>query len=169
MNGSTPWAAVLPDYRCFGCSPHNQHGLRLEFHRVGETLECRFTLDRRFESYPGMVHGGITGTICDEVMGNLIVMRDGRSAFTTGIRLRYLAPLFIDRPYLCVARAHQAGESRYDASAEVLDEAGDLLVTAAGSFMPVDMDRAREFMDLTDDESESVLAALVETNRQNGA
>ena len=36
-------------------------------------LQARFRLSRSFESYPGVVHGGLTGVICDEVMGNLIV------------------------------------------------------------------------------------------------
>ncbi|WP_040477674.1 PaaI family thioesterase [Longispora albida] len=151
----TPWAASLSDYRCFGCSPHNPHGLQLVFHEAGDALECTFQLGRTFESYPGMVHGGVIGTICDEVMGNLIVLREGRSAFTVGIRLRYLAPLSVGEEYRCVARVRPAGQL-YQGSAEVLDRDGTLLVTATGTFQPVDMDRAREHMHLTDTETEQL-------------
>jgi acyl-coenzyme A thioesterase PaaI-like protein len=170
----TPWSAALSDYRCFGCSPHNAHGLRLEFHAVDDALECRFRLGRTFESYPGMVHGGVIGTICDEVMGNLIVLRDGRSAFTVGIRLRYLAPLAVDVEYRCVGRIRPAGEL-FHGTAEVLDADGTLLVTASGTFQPVDMDRARRHMRLTDNESESLARSMAAattrhtTTEPNGA
>ena len=88
---AVPWT-VLPDYQCFGCSPHNPHGLELQFWTHPEGLESRFRLGRAFESYPGMVHGGVVGTVCDETMGNLLVLRAGRSAFTVSLRLRYRCP-----------------------------------------------------------------------------
>ncbi|MBX6390362.1 MAG: PaaI family thioesterase [Frankia sp.] len=98
-----PWA-VLDDYRCFGCSPHNPHGLRLRFALRPDGLVTRFRLDRGHESYPGVVHGGLIGVICDETMGNLIVLRLGLTAFTTAMRVRYLSSLSVGAEYRCVAR-----------------------------------------------------------------
>jgi acyl-coenzyme A thioesterase PaaI-like protein len=163
-----PWASALADYRCFGCSPHNPHGLRLTFLTYPDGLESRFCLDRTFESYPGVVHGGVISTVCDETMGNLIVLREGRSAFTVGLRLRFLSPLAIGQQYRCVAKLRADGHF-YHGSCEVLDDVGVLLVTATGTYQPVDMERAREHMHLTDQESESLRHSLSQSTQPNGA
>ncbi|KAA2252822.1 PaaI family thioesterase [Solihabitans fulvus] len=153
-----PWR-VLADYRCFGCSPHNDTGLRLTFRRTGDGISCRLTFDRAFESYPGVVHGGIVSTVCDEIMGNLLVLRTGLSVCTTTLRTRYVAPVLVGREYLCVARTQvrAADPSPYRAQAEVLLRNGTTAVTAVGQYLPMTTQQARSRMDLTDTES-----ALVE-------
>jgi acyl-coenzyme A thioesterase PaaI-like protein len=165
---TVPWT-VLPDYRCFGCSPRNPHGLQLRFWAHPDGLMSAFRPGRGFESYPGVVHGGVISTVCDETMGNLLVLRGGRSAFTVNLRLRYLSPLAVDREYHCVARMRtaQGDPELLHTAADVLDEHGTLLVTATGSYQPVSMQRAREHLILTDEE-----AALLETSlpgQPNGA
>jgi acyl-coenzyme A thioesterase PaaI-like protein len=133
-----PWAA-LTDYQCFGCSPHNPAGLRLVFEAHPAGVCSRFTLDRGFESYPGIVHGGLTGVICDETMGNLIVLRHRRPALTVSLRQRFVVPLLVDRPYTCVARLDREaeGERLYQASAEVLDADGEVCAMATATYQPV--------------------------------
>jgi acyl-coenzyme A thioesterase PaaI-like protein len=175
---AVPWAQALADYRCFGCSPHNADGLQLRFYAHPEGLESRFELGRTFESYPGVVHGGVISTVCDEAMGNLIVLQEGRSAFTTALRLRYLSPLAVGTEYRCIARLRpnpgrdaaagrdgtagpgSTANDSYQATAEILDAGGALLVTATGSYQPVDMERARRHIILTDQESELLLRSL---------
>jgi acyl-coenzyme A thioesterase PaaI-like protein len=166
-----PWG-VLPDYRCFGCSPHNEHGLRLSFQVYPDRLECRLQAGPEFESYPGVVHGGVTTAALDEIMGNLLVLRTGRSVFTTTLRLRYVSPLSVGEAYTCVARCDLApgtelpDDSRpVPASAEVLDAEGRLLVSATASYQPVTMAQARERMTMTEEEAGAVGRALAEFSR----
>nr|WP_230205003.1 hotdog domain-containing protein [Parafrankia elaeagni] len=177
----TPWA-VLDDYQCFGCSPHNPHGLRLRFRERPDGLAASFRLGRAHESYPGVVHGGLVGVICDETMGNLLVLRTGRPAFTTAMRVRYLAPMPVDVPHECRARittelpaADPPGtdppgtdvvasgpptggpptsglpaNGLISAEAEILNAAGDLVATARATYRPVDLDAARDRIQLSD-------------------
>ena len=161
-----PWR-VLPDYRCFGCSPHNEQGLRLTFEAIDDRLECRLQVDPAFESYPGVVHGGVTTAACDEVMGNLLVLRTGRSVFTTTLRMRYVSPLTVGVEYRCVARCvTEPGDGGpLTATAEVLDADGALLVSATGSYQAVSIEQARTRMSLTDEEAAAVGAALHEFSR----
>jgi acyl-coenzyme A thioesterase PaaI-like protein len=101
---------VLPGARsehsnCFGCSVKNMTGLALSMHQVEQDgLVCTFRLPERFESYPGVIHGGIVSTVLDEVMGNVIAVLDRKLCFTITLRVKYLSPLHTDEPYRCVAR-----------------------------------------------------------------
>lgn len=157
----TPWT-VLDDYQCFGCSPHNPHGLRLRFRQRPDGLAASFQLGRAHESYPGVVHGGLVGVICDETMGNLLVLRTGRPAFTTAMRVRYLAPMPVDVPHECRARittelpaadppgSDLPGNGLISAEADILNAAGDLVATARATYRPVDLDAARDRIQLSD-------------------
>lgn len=176
---AVPWA-VIPDYQCFGCSPRNAHGLRLQFWDHPDGLQTVFLAGRGFESYPGVVHGGLVSTVCDETMGNLLVLTDGRSAFTVGLRMRYLSPLAVGVEYRCVARRreNQPDPDLFYASAEVLDGDGAQMATATATYQPVSMDRARRHLVLTDHEADQLARALADPDagttvndphRSNGA
>ncbi len=155
-----PWA-VLDDYRCFGCSPRNGGGMRLEFETCAEGLRTRFTLGRSYESYPGVVHGGLSGVVCDETMGNLLVLAHGRSGFTTSMRLRYIAPLLVGRPYTCVARLGGAtGGGLFQATADIHDEAGAVMVSASAAYQPFTLDEARDRLILSDHDAALLTASL---------
>ncbi|MBW1598032.1 PaaI family thioesterase [Streptomyces sp. JJ38] len=159
-----PWR-VLPDYQCFGCSPANDKGLRLRFvHTADGGIECAFTFDRAFESYPGVVHGGMSTTICDEIMGNLLVLRLGVSVFTTSMRTRYVEPLAIGASYRCTASTEAvAGEAGpHHARAEITDAAGNAVVFATGAYQPVTEEQARKRMAMSEREARLVDEALAE-------
>lgn len=166
-----PWETLV-DHNCFGCSPKNPSGLRLRFSAHSDGLATRFRLGRAFESYPGVVHGGILSAICDETMGNLLVLRTGGSAFTVALRMRFVAPLKVDHEYSCVARLRPE-ESRMGlehTAAEVLGPTGRPMATATGIYKPVPMDRAREHLVLTDDAAGRLQGALSESSsKRNGA
>ncbi len=131
-----PWS-VLDDYRCFGCSPHNPHGIALAFDAHPEGLATTFRLGRSYESYPGVVHGGLLGVVADETMGNLIVVRTGLVAFTVSMRLRYVMPVSVGAEYTCVARLAAAGGPLTSATAEILDAEGGCVVTASATYRNV--------------------------------
>jgi acyl-coenzyme A thioesterase PaaI-like protein len=96
--------ASMKHSNCFGCSPNNASGLALSMQRIDEGLVSTFRVPKRFESYPGVVHGGVVSTVLDEVMGNVIAVLDQKLCFTITLRVKYLAPLHIDEVYHCVAK-----------------------------------------------------------------
>jgi acyl-coenzyme A thioesterase PaaI-like protein len=130
-----PWAGRA-DHHCFGCSPANPRGLALTFEQTGDQLGTEFVLDHQYESYPGVVHGGILGLICDETMGNLVVLRLGGPALTTSMRMRYLGVVSVGHRYRCTAQATPGTSGLFTARAEVLDEHGAPVATATAHYQP---------------------------------
>ncbi|MFI0816129.1 PaaI family thioesterase [Streptomyces sp. NPDC021098] len=130
-----PWSGRA-DHHCFGCAPANPRGLSLTFERTGDRLGTTFALDHHYESYPGVVHGGILGLICDETMGNLVVLRLGVPALTTSMRMRYLGVVAVGHRYRCVAEAAEATNGLITARADVLDEHGTPVATATAHYRP---------------------------------
>lgn len=158
-----PWR-VLDDYRCFGCSPHNPYGLALRFTEHPDGIVTLFTLGRAHESYPGVVHGGLLGVVCDETMGNLIVLRTGLVAFTVGMRMRYLEPVAVGRAYTCVAALGEtaAASNTIAARAEILDDAGALVAASTATYRRVPFFTARDRIALDDQQAQRLDAALAD-------
>lgn len=129
-----PWADRA-DAHCFGCSPANPVGLGLRFEPDGDGIVAEVCLDRRYESYPGVLHGGIVALVCDEVMGNLAVLRHGHAAVTTSMRMRYVGVVEIGGHYRCHAEI-AARDGSIHGRAEIRDAAGDVMATATATYRP---------------------------------
>jgi acyl-coenzyme A thioesterase PaaI-like protein len=166
---SPPWL-VLPDYQCFGCSPHNPTGLRLRFFEAadGDGLETPLAFGREHESYPGVVHGGIVATVCDEIMGNLLVLRTGVTHFTVTLRTRFLTPLAVGAAYRCVAtiRPGPGPAGQRQATAEVVDGGGATVASASGTYQPASADASREHLALSDSDRRLLDAAMSTVSTQ---
>jgi acyl-coenzyme A thioesterase PaaI-like protein len=128
-----PWR-TREDHRCFGCAPGNPHGLGLSFHHDGQTLWTELDLGHHYESYPGVVHGGIVALVCDETMGNLIVLRDGSPAVTTSLRMRYVGTVHVGHPHRVTASLTSETPTMVHAVADVTDARGDLVASATATY-----------------------------------
>jgi acyl-coenzyme A thioesterase PaaI-like protein len=108
------------------------------------------------------VHGGLVGAICDETMGNLIVLRRRRSALTVSMRQRFITPLTVGRPYVCVARltGEQEGQRLYHATADVLDEDGTVCATATATYQPFALADVTGLLTLSEQEVAALSSAL---------
>ena len=65
MNKQSVQELYAPASRCFGCGPSNPEGLQIASHREGEELVARFTTQPHHLAFPGMVNGGILGSLLD--------------------------------------------------------------------------------------------------------
>jgi acyl-coenzyme A thioesterase PaaI-like protein len=138
MSVTLPWR-TREDHRCFGCAPRNPHGLGLTFEQAGDALWTEFDLGHHYESYPGVVHGGIVALVCDETMGNLIVLRDGVPAVTTSMRMRYVGTVHVGLPHRVTATLTSvpttlSGPALIHAAADVTDVRGDLVASATATY-----------------------------------
>ena len=131
-----PWADRA-DSSCFGCAPDNPVGLGLRFRADGpDGLVTDVCLGTRYESYPGVVHGGLLALVCDEAMGNLAVLRTGQAAVTTTLRLRYLGTVHPGVAHRCHARVEGSapGPLRGHAELRRVDD-GTTVVVATAAYL----------------------------------
>ena len=54
-----------PNSICFGCGPANEDGLRIRSFRSESGLEMEFSPKAEHQAFPGMINGGIIGTLLD--------------------------------------------------------------------------------------------------------
>ena len=54
-----------PNSICFGCGPANERGLQINSFRIEGGLGLKFTPADEHQAFPGMVNGGIIGTLLD--------------------------------------------------------------------------------------------------------
>ena len=54
-----------PNNSCWGCGPANAEGLRIRSFPKGEEVVAEWTPEKRYEAFPGVLNGGIIGTLLD--------------------------------------------------------------------------------------------------------
>lgn len=88
---------------CFGCGQNNPIGLKLTFTRDGDTVRAEYTPDPFFQGWPGLLHGGITGTLLDEAMSH-VAYTTGHTCLTATVTTRIRQPIPLDQTLVVTAR-----------------------------------------------------------------
>ena len=65
MSNKAVQEEYAPNSICFGCGPANKEGLQIKSYRVDEGLEIEFESKERHQAFPGVVNGGLIGTLLD--------------------------------------------------------------------------------------------------------
>lgn len=103
---SLDWKPQPTSRMCFICGRENPVGLRLQFYEDVENqrLITPLNLSAQYQSYPGIVHGGILATILDEVSGRALnVGRDDEQFWVTAkLEMRYRRPTPTETPLTAV-------------------------------------------------------------------
>jgi len=107
------------DFNCFGCSPDNGNGLHLNFTIEDDSVVCEWQPEEHFEGWKGVVHGGITATIMDEIAGWYIFSVLGVACMTMNMNIRYEKPLYsrmgkIKAVAVCIEKNRRIATIRVD-------------------------------------------------------
>lgn len=130
---------TLEDHNCFGCGTLNAGGLHLRFYELPgeEGVWAPFTPTAAYEGYGGMIHGGIVGTLLDEVMA-WSLYRTGTWAVTATMSTRFRQPVEIGVPVRLVGTPLQDRGRLIDVRGEVRRASDDvLLAESTARFMRV--------------------------------
>ena len=121
--------APLNDW-CFACGRQNPCGLKLEFEERNETYISHFTGEAQHQGYDGIMHGGIVGTLLDEIMARYVFAK-GFNAVTARLEVRYIKPTPIGVPLLIKGRITRVKGRLYETAGVI--ELPDGTVTAEGT------------------------------------
>jgi acyl-coenzyme A thioesterase PaaI-like protein len=119
---------------CFVCGLENPVGLQLKIYQVEPgVIETTFTAPQHFQGYPGVLHGGITAAILDEISGRVHMGEDPltpRFMFTARLEVKYRKNVPVGQPLKIVGRAGKTRGKLAEGWAGMYDESGALLAEA---------------------------------------
>jgi uncharacterized protein (TIGR00369 family) len=135
---------VIEPHNCFACGSLNVHGLQLELHAGSDRCWTELVLDRRFEGWEGIAHGGIVCTILDEVMAWALVDHD-LWGVTARMNVDFRRPVPIGRRIRGEGRVRETKRRVIYAEGVILDaEDGTQLAHADATFVGAPEARKQE-------------------------
>ena len=76
---------------CFACGQNNPIGLKLKFVEIAGRYVAKCVMDKNYQSFNGVLHGGIITTLLDEAMGGYLFHLT-QPADTGKLEARYRRP-----------------------------------------------------------------------------
>jgi uncharacterized protein (TIGR00369 family) len=142
-------------FSCFVCGESNPIGLKLRFETDGRIVQTHFVPRQEHIGFKGTVHGGLIATLLDEIMVWACAVQTKRFAFCAELNIRFLNPA---QPGVSVLASAELVANRknkiFEAKAELRDQAGVLLASASGKYIPVKTIQATQMAtDFTSDPS----------------
>jgi acyl-coenzyme A thioesterase PaaI-like protein len=144
MNPRSVQETHAPHNACFGCGPANPKGLRIRSFPEGSDLVCRFAPEPHHEAFPGVLNGGIIGTLLDchsNWCAAMHLMEQGGldhppCTVTAGFSVKLLKPTPSDRELTLRAHVVESGDARAVVEA-VIELEGEVYDTCRGTFVAV--------------------------------
>ena len=133
-----------PRHSCFGCGPANERGLRIRSFARGEEVVAEWMPESHHEAFPGVLNGGIIGTLLD-CHSNWaatwhLMQQSGTDhppcTVTADYSIKLLRPTPTDAPLHLAARVVESTDTRAVVEAELLAQ-GKVCATCRGTFVAV--------------------------------
>lgn len=131
------------DHFCFGCGEKNPEGLKLKFRQEGDVIKTTFIPGEIYQGYPGIIHGGITSTILDEVMSRCLNAL-GEIGVTARLEVRFREKISLGQPVEFEAWITQRKGRLVDTKARAILENGKVAAEGKGSFIILEKDTFAE-------------------------
>jgi acyl-coenzyme A thioesterase PaaI-like protein len=133
-----------PHNRCFGCGPANEHGLRIRSFAHGDEVIARWRAESYHEAFPGMLNGGIIGTLLDchsnwAATHHLMRRTNAKTppcTVTADYAIKLMRPTPTDDVIELKARVVESTDDRAVVEAELVAK-GKLCATCRGTFVAV--------------------------------
>jgi uncharacterized protein (TIGR00369 family) len=133
------------EYQCFGCSPNNEIGLRLEFWDAGEYVTAKWMPRKSLEGFRNVLHGGIQATLLDEIASWVVQTRCKTVGVTSSMDIKYRGPVLVSEGEITLrARIKEAGTRIAIIEAELLGNDGKLCASAVVKYFLFNAEKASE-------------------------
>ena len=126
---------------CFGCGKDNPKGLHLTKKSDGNKAVMELTVDENHCGFSGILHGGITFTMMDEVMAYAIFSL-GLAAVTKSVTVDFTSPGVVGHSLRAEGWVENVEGKYIEGASLVRDpDTGKCIARAHGSFKVVDFDK----------------------------
>ena len=133
-----------PHNACFGCGPANEEGLRVRSFPVSDSeIVAEWTPETKHEAFPGVMNGGIIGTLldchCNWTAAYHLMSQSGETSPPCTVTAEYAIVLKRPTPMAEVQLRAQVVESTKDRAVVegVLEAEGKICATCRGVFVAV--------------------------------
>jgi acyl-coenzyme A thioesterase PaaI-like protein len=130
----------LEPHNCFACGALNEHGLNLVIHCEPGRAWTELGLERRFEGWDGVAHGGIVTTILDEGVAWSLIAEDTWGV-TARLSVDFKRPVPVGRPIRALGELVRARRRLFDTRATLVDADGTPLAVATALYVAAPADR----------------------------
>lgn len=130
---------------CFVCGDKNECSLKTEFFRLEDDyILAVFKSDKRFESFPNRIHGGIISAVLDETAGRIIQFNKDIFAVTTKLETRFILPTPVDTILYACARIDKENRLMFQTSAILFDKNKKIYAKSNASFLKLEAEKIVE-------------------------
>jgi len=132
-------------FNCFGCSPNNPIGLKMEFIDEGEYLICNWEPQEIFQGYIHILHGGVQATLMDEIASWYILTKLGTAGLTSKMETHHRKPIFTNKGKLLIkARLKEKTTRIARIDVEIYNNDGSLGATGVIDYFILSSQQAEE-------------------------
>jgi acyl-coenzyme A thioesterase PaaI-like protein len=133
-----------PANACYGCGPANPKGLRVKSIVQGDEVVCTWQPETMYEAFPGVLNGGIIGTLfdchCNWTAAWHLMNRAGATSppctVTAEYSIKLRRPTPTDVPVFLRARVTESSGDRAKVTG-TLEAGGKVCATCEGVFVAV--------------------------------
>jgi acyl-coenzyme A thioesterase PaaI-like protein len=130
--------ALPHTHSCFVCGESNPLGLKLRFETDGRIVQARFKPCVEHAGFKGVVHGGLTATVLDEIMVWACAVATRRFAYCAELNVRYLLPLSPEAETIATGELAENRKGRiFVAKAALNASGGQTIAEATGKYLPI--------------------------------
>lgn len=141
-----PWCNV-DGYLCFGCSPDNPAGVKMEFYEDGDEIVSTWQPRPEFQGWLDTLHGGIQAVLLDEICAWVVTRKLQTTGVTSKMETRYRHPVKTDEGTIEIRASLK--EMRHNISiieARLYDHSGRLCTEATCTYFTYPQEEVRENM-----------------------
>ncbi len=134
-----------PTNACFGCGPANPNGVHVRSFARGDEVVAEWTPQQNYEAFPGVLNGGIIGTLldchCNWTAAYHLMQSSGADSppctVTADYAIKLLRPTPTDGPVSLSAHVVESLGDRATVEGTLFSHAGKPCASCRGTFVAV--------------------------------
>ena len=149
-----PWKG-LKGYYCFGCSPENPMGVKMEFYEDGDEIVSFWKPKPEYQGWLDTLHGGIQAVLLDEICAWVIVRKLQTTGVTSKMETRYRKSISSNDTLLEIrASIHEQKRNIILVKATIYNSAKEICTEAVCTYFTFSKEKSQQEMFFTSCEVE---------------